>query len=69
MVCRHGSCTSGDVRICVDLKGLNERVLRRTHLSPKVDVTFAQFSGASVSSKLDGIAASGKSLCQKIPSC
>lgn len=33
--------------------GLNESVLRQTHLIPKVDVTLAQLSGASVFSKLD----------------
>ena len=39
---------SGDVRICVDLKGLNESVLRETHPIPKVDVALAQLSGATV---------------------
>ena len=32
---------SGSVRICVDLKPLNESVLRETHLLPKVDETLA----------------------------
>ena len=44
---------SGDVRICVDLRSLNESVLRQTHPIPKVDVTLAQLSGATVFSKLD----------------
>ena len=44
---------SGEVRICVDLKSLNESVLRQTHPIPKVDVTLAQLSGATVFSKLD----------------
>ena len=43
----------GDVRICVDLKPLNESVLREVHPIPKVDETLAQLSGASVFSKLD----------------
>ena len=44
---------SGDVRICVDLKPLNERVLRETHPLPGVDETLAQLTGATVMSKLD----------------
>ena len=37
---------SGDVRICVDLKALNESVKRETHPIPKVDSVLAQLSGA-----------------------
>ena len=44
---------SGAVRICVDLKPLNENVLREVHPMPKVDTTLAQLSGATVFSKLD----------------
>ena len=44
---------SGDVRICVDLKPLNESVLRETHPIPGVDETLAQLTGATVMSKLD----------------
>ena len=44
---------SGDVRICVDLKPLNESVLREVHPLPKVDETLAQLAGAAVFSKLD----------------
>jgi len=44
---------SGDVRICVDLKPLNESILRETHPLPGVDETLAQFTGATVMSKLD----------------
>ena len=44
---------SGAVRICVDLKALNENVLRETHPIPKVDDTLAQLTGAAVFSKLD----------------
>lgn len=41
------------VRICVDLKKLNENVMREVHPLPKVDETLAQLSGARVFSKLD----------------
>ena len=41
------------VRICVDLKSLNENVLREVHPMPKVDTTLAQLSGATVFSKVD----------------
>ena len=44
---------SGAVRICVNLKPLNESVLRETHPIPKVDDTLAQLMGAAVFSKLD----------------
>ena len=44
---------SGDVRICVDLKALNESVMRETHPIPKVDDTLAQLSGAALFTKLD----------------
>ena len=44
---------SGAVRICVDLKPLNESVLRETHPIPKVDDTLAQLAGAAIFSKLD----------------
>ena len=44
---------SGSIRICVDLKPLNESVLREVHPLPKVDETLAQLPGAQVFSKLD----------------
>ena len=44
---------SGDVRICVDLKPLNESVLREIHPMAKVDETLAQLAGAALFSKLD----------------
>ena len=44
---------SGAVRICVDLKPLNQNVLREVHPLPKVDDTLAQLSGAKLFSKLD----------------
>lgn len=44
---------NGEVRICVDLKPLNESVLREVHPIPKVDETLAQLAGAAVFSKLD----------------
>ena len=43
----------GEVRICVDLKALNENVLRECYPIPVVDDTLAQLSGATVFSKLD----------------
>jgi hypothetical protein len=44
---------NGEVRICVDLKPLNEAVLREVHPLPDVDDNLAQLSGATVFSKLD----------------
>ena len=44
---------SGKLRICVDLKPLNQSVLREIHPLPKVDETLAQLAGAKVFSKLD----------------
>ena len=43
----------GDVCICIDLKPLNENVLRETYPLPGVDETLAQLTGATVMSKLD----------------
>ena len=43
---------SGAVRICVDLKPLNESVLREPHPIPKVDDTLALLTGATIFSKL-----------------
>ena len=43
----------GALRICVDLKPLNENVLRKVHPLPKVDDILAQLSGAKLFSKLD----------------
>lgn len=43
----------GAIRICIDLKPLNENVLREVHPLPRVDDTLAQLSGAKVFSKLD----------------
>ena len=44
---------SGNIHICVDLKLLNESVLREVHPLPKVDETLAQLTGAKMFSKLD----------------
>ena len=41
------------VRICVDLKALNECVQRETYPIPKVDETLAQLSGATIFSRID----------------
>ena len=44
---------SGDIRICVDLRPLNESVLREVHPLPKVDDILAQLQGSRIFSKLD----------------
>ena len=44
---------NGNLRICVDLKPLDENVLREVHPLPKVDETLAQLAGAKIFSKLD----------------
>ena len=44
---------SGGVRICVDLKPLNESVLREVHPIPTVEEAFARQTGATMFSKLD----------------
>ena len=41
------------VRICVNLKPLNQSVLREVHPIPRVDEALAQLAGASAFSKLD----------------
>ena len=53
---------SGSIRICVDLKPLNEGVLREVHPRPKVDETLAQLSGAKV---LDANSGFWQIPCQK----
>ena len=52
---------SDAVRIFVDLKPLNESILREVHPIPTVDDTLAQLSGASVSTNLGAIVDFGKS--------
>ena len=44
---------SGAVRICVDLKALNESVLREVYPLPTVDDLLGQLTGATVFSRLD----------------
>ena len=44
---------SGAVCICVDLKRLNQSVMREVYPLPKVDETLAQLSGATVFTHLD----------------
>ena len=44
---------TGAVRICVDLKPLNESVLREVHPIPRVDEALAQLTGATIFTKLD----------------
>ena len=43
----------GKVRICVDLKALNESVLHEIYPLPKVDETLAKLASATSFSKLD----------------
>jgi len=45
--------SNGTVRICVDLKPLNESVLREPHPIPKVDDVLSLLAGATHFSKLD----------------
>eukprot|EP00731_Ephydatia_muelleri_P036384 Em0245g3a len=45
--------SSGSIRICVDLRPLNENVMREKFPLPKVDEILAQLAGARVFSKLD----------------
>ena len=44
---------NGAIRICVDLKPLNESALREVYPLPRVDEILAQLSGSRVFSKLD----------------
>ena len=44
---------TGAVRICVDLKPLNESMLREVHPIPRVDEALAQLTGATIFSKQD----------------
>ena len=44
---------AGTVRICVDLKRLNQCVMREVYPLPKVDETLAQLSGATIFTRLD----------------
>ncbi|KAK7106806.1 hypothetical protein V1264_018020 [Littorina saxatilis] len=44
---------SGDVRICVDLKKLNQNVERERFMIPTVDETIQQLEGSKVFSRLD----------------
>ena len=44
---------NGSVRICVDLRPLNQNVMRETFPLPTVDDVLAQLNGATVFSKLD----------------
>ena len=48
-----GASNDGAIRICVDLKPLNESVLREVYPLPSVDEILAQLSGSKVFSKLD----------------
>ena len=45
--------SNGSVRICMDLKALNDSVMREIHPIPSVDEVLAQLAGASFFTKLD----------------
>ena len=68
-MCQHGGHAKKVCRICVDLKPLNENVLRETHPMPHVDDALAQLSGAKLFSKLDATqtVGFGRSLLQNPP--
>jgi len=55
----------GAVIVCVDLKGLNENVLRETHPIPGVDDTLAKQTGSTVFSKVDANRDFGRFCCLK----
>lgn len=44
---------SGKVRICVDIKPLNENIMREFHPLPAIDEILAQLSDARICTKLD----------------
>ena len=46
--------STGTVRVRVDLRPLNENVVREPHPTPTVDETLAQLSGSTIFSKIDG---------------
>lgn len=41
------------IHICVEIRPLNERVLRKVHPLPKIEETLAQLAGASVFGKVN----------------
>ena len=43
---------SGDLRICMDLKALNESVMHEVYPIPRVNETLAQLTGATFSGQL-----------------
>ena len=47
--------------VCIDMKPLNENVLREVHPMPKVDTTLAQLTGTTIFSKLDANSGFGRS--------
>ena len=46
---------SASVRICVNLKSLNESMMQEIHSLPKVDTNLAQLTGAKLFSKLNAL--------------
>ena len=51
---------NGTIRICVDLKPLNENVLQETYSLHGVDETLAQLTGMTILSKLNANSGSGR---------
>jgi len=44
---------SGDIRLCVDMRGANQAIVRERHPIPTVDDVLYQLNGSTVFSKLD----------------
>ena len=45
--------SSGDVRLCIDMRRANQAILSETHLQPLVDEILGSVSGAKIFSKID----------------
>ena len=58
---------TGTIRICVDLKPLNESVLHEIHPLPKVDDTLAQLHGANIFRLTTFVTPSGHYWFNKLP--
>ena len=60
---------NGAIRVCVDLKPLNESVVREIHPIPTVEESLAHLNGAAVFSKIDANSGSGRFLSQGNLAC